>query len=109
MIQGHLRNDFNINFPILSALIYLVHFKQATKDMSLRKVIHKQKKQSIVESELTEMAPIFSDTVCSSDEGETTWEVIYNRLEDKRPKIIVTRVKIDSTRPSGLQSSHTWI
>jgi hypothetical protein len=71
--------------------------------MSLRKVMQKQKKQSIVESEFTEMAPIFSDTVCSADGGATTWEVIYNRLEDERPKITVTRATTDSTKPSGLQ------
>ena len=49
------------------------------------------------------MAPIFSDIVCSSDGRGTTWEVIYNRLEDDRPKITVTRETTDSTRPSRLQ------
>lgn len=103
MIQGHFRNAFNLNCPILSALIYLVHFTQATKEMSLRKVMKKQKKKSIAKSEFTEMAPISSVTVYSSNEGETTWEVIYNRLEDERPKITITRTTINSTRPLGLQ------
>ena len=49
------------------------------------------------------MVPIFSDTVSNVDGGATTWEVIYNRLEDERPKVIVTKETIDSTRPSGLQ------
>lgn len=53
------------------------------------------------------MAPIFSDTVCSSDGGATTWEVIYNRLEDERPKITITRATTDSIRPSRLQFRDT--
>lgn len=71
--------------------------------MSLRKVMQKQKKQSITESELSEMSPIFTDTICSADGGTKAWEVIYNRLEDKRPKIIVIKVMTDSTKTSGVQ------
>ena len=49
------------------------------------------------------MAPIFADTVYDVVRGATTWEVIYNRLEDECPKITVTRAKNDSKRPSELQ------
>lgn len=86
-------------------MIYLVYFRQAEKDISLRKVMHKQSKQTIVESEFTKMAPIFTDTFFDAVGGATTWEVIYNRLEDEYHKIIVTKATTDSTRPSGLQ----WI
>ena len=71
--------------------------------MSLRKVMQKQRKQTIVDTEFTEMAPIFVDIVCNVVGGTTAWEVIYNRLEDECPKIIVTRATTDSTRPLGLQ------
>lgn len=71
--------------------------------MSLRKVMQKQKKKSITESEVSKMLPIFADTLCSADGGGTTWEVIYNRLEDERPKINVTKETTDSIKPSGLQ------
>jgi len=46
------------------------------------------------------MSPIFIDIVCSNDEGETTWEVIRNRLEDEHPKIIVIKVVSVSIKPS---------
>jgi len=49
------------------------------------------------------MTPIFCDTVCISNGGATTWEVIYNRLDDEHPKITVTRATADSIRSSGLQ------
>jgi len=49
------------------------------------------------------MAPIFSDTICDAVGGVTAWEVIYNRLEDDRPKITVMRETTDSARPSRLQ------
>jgi len=63
----------------------------------------KTKKMSIAETELIEMSPIFSNTVCNADGGATSWEVIYNRLEDEHPKITITRATTDSIRPSGLQ------
>ena len=59
MIEIHFREAFNLNYPIPSILIYLVYFRQATKDMLLRKVMQKQGKQSIAKSEFIEMAPIF--------------------------------------------------
>jgi len=34
----------------------------------------------------------------------TAWEVIYNRLEDKRPKITIIEAKNDSIKPVGVQS-----
>jgi len=45
------------------------------------------------------MAPIFIDTIFDAIEGATSWEVIYNRLEDKHPKITATRETTDSARP----------
>lgn len=58
------------------------------------------------------MAPIFCDIVCVVVEGTKTWEVIYNRIEDERPKITVTRATTDSTKPLGLQfrdASHSFL
>jgi len=49
------------------------------------------------------MSPIFSNTICSTDKGATTWEVIYNKLEDEHPKVIITRKTTDLIRPSRLQ------
>jgi len=49
------------------------------------------------------MAPIFYDTVCDATAGTIAWEVIYNRLEDERPKITVKRATTGSTKPLGPQ------
>ena len=49
------------------------------------------------------MSPIFAETVCSADGGAMTWEVIYNKLEDEQPKIIVTKATMDSIKASGFQ------
>ena len=76
MIQSHFREAFSLNYLIPFALIYLVYFRKATKDMSLRKVMQKQSKKTIVESEFTEMAPIFVDIVCDVARGAVAWEVI---------------------------------
>ena len=58
------------------------------------------------------MAPIFAYTICDAVGGATAWEVIYNRLEDERPKTILTRATGDSKRPSKLQcrdSSYSFL
>lgn len=49
------------------------------------------------------MAPIFYDIVCNADGGAISWEVIYNRLEDERPTVTVTKATANSIKPSGLQ------
>lgn len=56
-----------------------------------------------MESDLSEMSPIFSDMVCSADGGETTWEIIYNRLEDECPKVNNVKATANSIKPSGFQ------
>ena len=68
--------------------------------MSLRKVMQKQTKKTIVETKHIEMAPIFVDTICDVAGGTTTWEEIYNRMEDERPKITITRATAGSTKAS---------
>ena len=47
------------------------------------------------------MATVLADTVCDAPRGATTWEVIYNRLEDECPKITVMRATTDS---KGIQN-----
>jgi len=64
--------------------------------------MQKQKKQSITKSGLSEISPIFSDTVCTADGGATAWDVIYSRLEDEHPKIIVVKAMDDSIKPLGV-------
>lgn len=49
------------------------------------------------------MSPIFSDTIYTANVGVIAWEVIYNRFEDERPKIIVVKETTNSIKPSGVQ------
>ena len=37
-------------------------------------------------SEKLETIPLFSDTSCSIDGGTTTWEAMYNLLEEEHPR-----------------------
>ena len=71
--------------------------------MSLRKVMQKQSKKTIVEVEFIEMAPIFVDTFCDVVGGTIAWEGICNRLQDEHFKITITIAIVDSKRPSKLQ------
>jgi len=71
--------------------------------MSLQKVMQKHKQQSISESKVLEMSPIFVDIVWSVNGGAMAWEAIYNRLEYERHKIIVTKATVDSIKPSRVQ------
>ena len=63
----------------------------------------KEEKAEHYRVEISQMSPILSDTVCSTNGEATTWEFIYNRLEDEHPKIIVVKATIDSIKPSGVQ------
>lgn len=65
--------------------------------------MQKHKQYRILDSEVLEMSPIFADIVCSADGEAMTWEVIYNRLEDKRPKITVTKETTNSIKPSRVK------
>ena len=49
------------------------------------------------------MVSIFSNTIYNANGEETTWEVIYNKLEDEHPKVVVTKATTHSIKPSGLQ------
>lgn len=49
------------------------------------------------------MGPIFSNIAYDAARYATSWEVIYNRLEDECPKITVTRATTHSTNPTGLE------
>jgi len=72
----------------------------------------KQKKQSISESEVLEMSPIFSDIVCSTDGGAKTWEVLYNRLEHEHPKITIIKATNDSMKTLGVKfkdATHSFL
>ena len=57
------------------------------------------KKGKALSSEDKEMTPLYIDIACSRDVGITTWEGMYNLLEEENPKIM------DVTATVGSQGS----
>ena len=53
------------------------------------------KKGKVVASEKTEMTALFRNTTCSREGGTSTWEVMYNILEEDQPRIMETNVTVD--------------
>lgn len=46
------------------------------------------KKRKSLSSEEKEMEPLYSDTACNRDAGITTWEGMYNLLEEENPRVM---------------------
>ena len=44
------------------------------------------KKEKAPSSESKEMASLYTDTACNKDAGITTWEGMYNLLEEENPR-----------------------
>ena len=46
------------------------------------------KKDKALSSEDKEMTPLYTDTSCNKDAGITTWEGMYNLLEEENPRVM---------------------
>ena len=46
------------------------------------------KKGKAPSSDNKEMMPLYIDTACNRDAGITTWEGMYNLLEEENPKVM---------------------
>ena len=57
------------------------------------------KKGKAPSSDDKEMTPLYTDTACNKDAGITTWEGIYNLLEEENPKVM------EVTATAGSQES----
>lgn len=53
------------------------------------------KKGRAVVSEKSEMTPLFMDTTCNREGGTSTWEAMYNILEEEQPRILEMKVTVD--------------
>ena len=45
--------------------------------------------------EKSEMSPLFMDTTCNREAGTSTWEAMYNILEEEQPRIMETKITVD--------------
>jgi len=59
------------------------------------------KKGKASTSKKSEMVLLFFDTMCSKDLGTTTWEAIYNLLEEEHPRPLKTKATTDSQESSN--------
>lgn len=53
------------------------------------------KNGKVVVSEKSEMTPLFMDTTCNREGGTSTWEAVYNILEEEKPRIPETKITVD--------------
>ena len=70
----------------------VLHLRKNLQSRALREM---GKKGKVVASEKTEMNPLFKDTTCSREGGTSTWEAMYNILEEEEPRIMETKVTVD--------------
>ena len=61
------------------------------------------KKEKSSNSENREMASLYADTACNKDAGITTWEGMYNLLEEENPVVL----KVTATTGSSNTSQAT--
>jgi len=63
------------------------NFRKILKKTVLTEIVKKGKETAeAITSEESDMQPLFSDTTCNKDSGTTSWEAMYNLLEEKKPK-----------------------
>jgi len=58
------------------------------------------KKGKAPSSEDKEMMPLYTDTTCNKDVGITTWEGMYNLLEEEDPNVMEVTATAGSHRSS---------
>lgn len=58
------------------------------------------KKGKAIASEKSYMTPLFSNTTCNKDIGTTSWEAMYNILEEEKPKPLETKATANAEESS---------
>ena len=58
------------------------------------------KKEKSSNSENREMASLYADTACNKDAGITTWEGMYNLLEEENPRVMQVAATAGSSNSS---------
>ena len=53
------------------------------------------KKVKVVAFKKSEMNPVFTDTTCSREGGISTWETMYDLLEEEQPRPLVKKATAD--------------
>jgi len=65
------------------------------------------KKEKSSSSENKEMASLYADTACNKDAGISTWEGMYNLLEDENPVVLKVAATAGS-KDTSEATLETW-
>ena len=88
---------FIFTFIFECLIAFVLHFRRNLQSRALRTM---WKKGKVVAFAKIEMTPLFTDTTCSREGGTSTWEAMYNILEEK-PGIMETKVTVDGCDSSN--------
>ena len=83
---------FIFTFIFECPIVVVLHFRKNPQSRVLRAMGKKRKDGA---SEKTKMTPPFTDTTCSIEGGTSTWEIMYNIVEEEQPRIMETNVIVD--------------
>ena len=70
------------------------------------------KKGKAVISEKSQRTPLFTDTTCNREGGTSTWEAMYNILEEVQPRILEEKIIVDghdSLDASMLETTRSFL
>ena len=70
------------------------------------------KKGKVVISEKSKITPLLMDITCNREGGISTWEAMYNILEEEKPRILETKITFDgcdSSNPSLLETGCSFL
>lgn len=79
-------------------LLFFSTFRNNPQNKYLGEIV---KKGKAVTSEKSEITPLFSDTTCIRDGGTSTWETMYNILEEEEPRLMETKITVDGRDSSN--------
>ena len=65
------------------------------------------KKGKAVVSEKLDMTPLFTNTTCNKEGGTSTWEAMYNILEEEQPRILEMKITVDGRDSSDASMFET--
>ena len=71
----------------------MLYFREPQKETMFEKM---EKKGKSTTSEKAGMIPLFSDTTYSKDGATTSWEAMYNLLEEEKPRPLETKATAEA-------------
>lgn len=83
---------------IFTSLVNCRHGEQRTIQSNTK--VEMGKKRKSLSSEEEKVAPLYTDTACNKDVRITTWEGMYNMLEEENPRVMEVTTVVGSQSSS---------